>query len=57
MSLLAWINDIKKSHILGASAYLVKPQTLEGLERLIKVLLEFWMVCEVPEIDVTGKRR
>ena len=50
------LDDIKKSYVLGASAYLVKPQVQKELQGLLKVLLDFWRVCEVPEVDVTGKR-
>jgi DNA-binding NarL/FixJ family response regulator len=49
-------DDIKKSYILGASAYLLKPSAFEELQRLLKVLLDFWMACEVPEVDLAGKR-
>jgi CheY-like chemotaxis protein len=49
-------DDIKKSYILGASAYLVKPGPYEELVKLIETLCNFWMVCEIPEVDETGKR-
>lgn len=50
------LDDIQRSYILGASAYLVKPQALQDLERLLKLLLDFWMACEVPQVDPAGKR-
>ena len=50
------LDDIKKAYMLGASAYLIKPQQQEELARLIKVLVNFWMVCEVPEVDEAGRR-
>lgn len=50
------LDDIKKSYILGASAYLIKPQEFAELQRLLRVLLSFWGACEVPEVSATGKR-
>lgn len=49
-------DDIKKSYMLGASAYLVKPQEFERLKGLMKMVYEFWTACEVPEVDPSGKR-
>lgn len=49
-------DDIKKAYWLGASAYHVKPSSPEGLRHLVKVLHEYWLMCEVPELDRTGKQ-
>jgi CheY-like chemotaxis protein len=49
-------DDIKKCYALGATSYHVKPQNLEKLCQQLKVLLDYWQTCEVPEADVTGKR-
>lgn len=49
-------DDINTAYRLGASAYIEKPQTPDGLTRMIKVLVDFWMACEVPEVDSAGKR-
>jgi len=49
-------DDIKKVYMLGASSYHVKPSTFEGLAGLLKILLDYWMTCEVPRVDVTGKQ-
>jgi len=49
-------DDIKKCYALGASSYHVKPPNLEALRRQLKVLLDYWQTCEVPQVDVTGKR-
>jgi len=48
------LDDIKKAYMLGASSYHVKPNTLEGLRKQLKVLHDYWMTCEVPEVDITG---
>ena len=50
------VNDIKKAYALGASAYLVKPAQPDEFARLIHLLVAFWMVCEVPEVDLAGHR-
>lgn len=47
-------DDIKKSYMLGASSYHVKPATAEGLRELIKSLLVYWSACEVPAVSVEG---
>jgi hypothetical protein len=42
--------------MMGATAYIIKPSRQVALERIIKCLLDFWMICEVPRIDDAGKR-
>jgi CheY-like chemotaxis protein len=49
-------DDIKKAYLLGASAYHVKPSAPSGLRALVKALLDYWRMCEVPEVDRTGKQ-
>jgi CheY-like chemotaxis protein len=49
-------DDIKKSYMLGAGSYLVKPTDYDQLRRLLKIFHDYWSECEVPEIDFTGKR-
>jgi len=50
------LDDIKKAYMLGASSYHVKPNSIEALRRQVKVLHDYWMTCEVPEVDVTGRQ-
>jgi CheY-like chemotaxis protein len=50
------LDDIKKAYMLGASSYHVKPNTTEGLCALLKVLHDYWMTCEVPQVDSTGRQ-
>lgn len=50
------LDDIKKSYMLGASSYHIKPNNYPQLREQLKVLHDYWMTCEVPEIDITGKR-
>lgn len=49
-------NDINTAYMLGASSYHVKPQTQDELRVLLKILHSYWISCEVPEIDTTGRR-
>jgi len=50
------LDDIKKAYMLGASSYHVKPSSTEGLRLQLKVLNDYWMTCEVPEVDSTGRQ-
>jgi len=50
------LDDIKKAYMLGASSYHVKPNSLAGLQQQLKVLHDYWMTCEVPEVDETGRQ-
>ena len=49
-------DDIKRSYTLGASSYHVKPSSPNGLRQLLKVLHDYWMTCEVPEVDSNGRQ-
>lgn len=50
------LDDIKKAYMLGASSYHVKPGAPEDLRKLLKILHEYWMSCEVPEVDSSGRQ-
>lgn len=50
------LDDIKKSYMLGASSYHVKPSSIEALRHQLKVLHDYWVTCEVPEVDSTGRQ-
>jgi CheY-like chemotaxis protein len=49
-------DDIKKAYLLGASSFHCKPSSIGGLRELLAVVHSYWMTCEVPEVDVTGKQ-
>lgn len=51
------LDDIKKAYMLGASSYHVKPVSNDALNHQLLVLHAYWMTCEVPEVDSTGKQR
>ncbi len=50
------LDDIKRAYILGASSYHVKPSSFDDLRKQLKVLHDFWMTCEVPEVDRNGRQ-
>jgi CheY-like chemotaxis protein len=56
LSASADVDDIKKAYMLGASSYHVKPGTNEELRNQLAVINAYWMTCQVPEVDVTGKQ-
>ena len=47
-------DDIRQAYLLGASSYLVKPLGLDGLKRLFQKIHDYWVECEVPEVDIDG---
>lgn len=49
-------DDIKKSYMLGASSYHVKPHSMEKLRENLRILHDYWMTCETPEVDTTGRQ-
>jgi len=50
------LDDIKKSYMLGASSYHIKPQSHDELRNHLAVINAYWMTCQVPEVDSTGKQ-
>ena len=50
------VDDIKRAYLLGASSYHVKPGSPDELRHLLKVLHDYWMTCEVPAVDSTGRQ-
>lgn len=50
------LDDIKKSYMLGASSYHVKPNSMAKLKEHLDILHKYWMTCETPEVDRTGRQ-
>jgi CheY-like chemotaxis protein len=50
------LDDIKKAYMLGASSYHVKPESSDALRVQLKILHEYWMTCEVPQVDSSGRQ-
>lgn len=47
-------DDVRQAYLLGASSYFMKPGTLDGLRDLLRKIHEYWIGCEVPEVDSEG---
>lgn len=47
-------NDVSTAYRLGASSYMVKPQTSTEMDRRLRVLIDYWSLCEAPAISATG---
>jgi len=50
------LDDIKRSYMLGAGSYLVKPTDFAVLREFLKALYSYWLWVETPATDATGKR-
>ena len=48
------LDDIRRAYGLGASSYHIKPANLSELNKLVRVLHDYWMTCEVPLVDASG---
>lgn len=56
LSRSADLDDIKTSYLLGASSFHVKPANQDGMTHLMLILHAYWMTCEVPKVDRSGRR-
>jgi CheY-like chemotaxis protein len=50
------LDDIKRSYMLGAGSYIVKRGNFSEMRRVLKVFYDYWLECETPAIDASGKR-
>jgi CheY-like chemotaxis protein len=55
LSASADADDVRRAYRLGASAYLTKPHSYEELSELVRTLLDFWLRCEVPDVNASGE--
>ncbi|MGZ4961170.1 MAG: response regulator [Limisphaerales bacterium] len=49
------VDDIRKSYMLGASAFHTKPSDSSGLRELLKCFTDYWGLVEVPQSSSAGK--
>jgi len=49
-------DDIRSAYMLGASSYHVKPIVFNDLCSLIKIIHDYWLSCEIPLMDTSGKQ-
>ena len=50
------LDDIKTAYNLGASSYHIKPVATDDLNNLVRILYDYWMTCEVLQVDSSGKQ-
>ena len=50
------LDDIRTAYMLGASSYHVKPGNHSELMQLVSVLAAYWLACEVPAVDASGRQ-
>jgi CheY-like chemotaxis protein len=50
------LDDIKQAYALGACSYHIKPASPEEMRKQLKLLYDYWMTCEIPQVDITGKQ-
>ncbi len=50
------LDDIKRSYMLGAGSYIVKPGDFTEMRQCLQTFYAYWMMCETPATDVTGRR-
>jgi len=48
-------DDIRTAYLLGASTYHFKPADFEELKCQLKILHDYWMTCEIPEVEPSGR--
>ena len=48
-------DDIKKAYIMGATAFFIKPLQYDALARILRLLVDFWLLCEAPQVDEAGR--
>ncbi len=49
------MDDVKTAYQLGAASYIVKPATAEELRKCLRLVYEYWTLCEVPPALLTGE--
>jgi CheY-like chemotaxis protein len=42
--------DIARAYRLGANSYFVKPLDSEQLVSMLRLMFEYWKMCEIPEV-------
>jgi|SRR6185312_2500706 len=46
-------SDIQEAYKWGANSYLVKPGGYEELTRMLRLVFDYWNVCEKPKLPAT----
>ena len=48
-------DDIRRCYAMGAGSYIVKRNKTDELQRMFKIFFDYWMECEVPAVDSSGR--
>lgn len=48
------VDDIRTAYFLGASSYILKPNSQTALCALVKKIHDYWSECEIPQVDESG---
>ncbi len=48
-------DDVKTAYQLGAASYIAKPGTSDELRKCLRLMYEYWTLCEVPPASLTGE--
>jgi CheY-like chemotaxis protein len=46
--------DVDAAYAAGASGYMVKPVSLAELERMVKIIADYWRLTRLPRLPATG---
>lgn len=47
-------DDVRHAYLLGVSSFFMKPSSLADLGELVYRIHQYWVGCEVPEVDAEG---
>jgi CheY-like chemotaxis protein len=47
-------DDVRQAYLLGANSYFVKPAGHQALEALARKIHDYWLDCEVPDVNEDG---
>lgn len=42
--------DIRQAYALGANSYIIKPNDLEEMTRVLGLSIEYWKMCAKPKV-------
>ena len=49
-------DDIRSSYMMGAASYIQKPNDFDQLRLMIKIIVDYWKICSLPDVDKSGKQ-
>jgi len=49
-------NDVARAYGFGANSYMVKPTDFQNLEKMMRLIHDYWTICEKPDLLPTARR-